>query len=67
MYKAETKSSMPTPLMKRLQKAVGRCPYCKRYPTWFNNVPLKAYCWGLDNKQHREWHKLVPKPHNPYL
>lgn len=53
----------------KLQKAVGRCPYCKRYPFWFNDIPLKAYCGGTGENgisNHREWIKVVPKSANPY-
>jgi hypothetical protein len=48
-------------------KAVGPCPRCKNQKHWYNDVPLKAFCWGTENKPHKEWNKLVPKPHNPYL
>lgn len=48
------------------QKAVGKCPHCSQYPTWFNNVPLTAYCWGTEEEPHEEWEKVVPKPYQPY-
>jgi len=51
----------------RFQKAVGKCPICNKYPFWFNDVPLKAYCSGSEKKPHKEWTKVVPTPHNPYL
>jgi hypothetical protein len=53
-----------------MQLAVGKCEVCGRYPTWFNNVPLRAYCWGSQDYQsgkkvdksmtHSEWSKKVP-------
>lgn len=27
------------------QLAVGKCPKCNTYPDWFNDMPLKAYCF----------------------
>ena len=49
-------------------KAVGPCPYCgKKEGHWYNDVPLRVFCWGTPEKPHREWHKIVPKPYNPYL
>lgn len=50
------------------EKAVGACPYCgKQKGLWFNDVPLRAFCWGTEKKPHKEWKKLVPPPANPYL
>ena len=42
---------MAKPLTSR-QKAVGKCPICKKYPTWFNDVPIRAFCWGTKTKKH---------------
>jgi hypothetical protein len=42
------------------QKAVGKCPKCKKHPTWFNDVPLRAFCWGTDKKPHVEMTRVVP-------
>jgi hypothetical protein len=53
-------------LIKKLQKAVGRCPICGRLPTWFNNIPLEAYCWGTSKKPHMEWSKIIPGKAQPY-
>lgn len=50
----------------KYQKSVGKCPYCNKFPKWFNNVPLMAYCWGPENKEHKEWTKVVPRPLQPY-
>jgi len=50
----------------RYQKAVGKCPICGRYPTWFNNMPLTGYCWGRVNKPHEEWSRVVPENDQPY-
>lgn len=47
-------------------KAVGPCPYCGKKDHWYNDLPLKAYCWGPERKPHREWHKLVPGKLQPY-
>ena len=47
-------------------KAVGKCPKCGQLPTWFNNVPLTAYCWGPENAEHEEMNCLVPSPEQPY-
>lgn len=48
------------------QKAVGNCPTCDRLPTWFNDVPLKAFCWGETNREHQEMRREVPAPFQPY-
>jgi endogenous inhibitor of DNA gyrase (YacG/DUF329 family) len=47
--------------LKKIYEAVGPCPYCGKKKTWLNDVPLRAFCWGTEQKPHREWHKLVPK------
>ena len=51
---------------KIIQESVGKCPKCGEYPTWFNNVPLVAYCGGPDGKRHKEMEALVPSPVQPY-
>ena len=48
-------------------KAVGPCPLCGSTDLWFNDVPLKAFCWGSEKKPHKEWSKIVPPPYNPYI
>jgi len=48
-------------------EAVGLCPKCDKLPEWFNDVPLRAFCWGTDEKPHSELSAIVPLPHNPYL
>ncbi len=53
--------------LKPHQKAVGKCPKCGRTPTWFNDVPLRAFCNGTDKKEHAEMTCIVPPPTNPYI
>ena len=48
-------------------EAVGRCPKCQKSPEWFNDVPLRAFCWGTDEQPHDEMTAIVPLPLNPYL
>ena len=45
------------------------CGICGEPVTWFNDVPLRGFCWGDKNGrgEHREWSKLVPAKYNPYL
>jgi len=51
-----------------MKKAVGPCPRCGAIKTlWLNDVPLRAFCWGTEEKPHKEWHKIIPRPFNPYL
>jgi hypothetical protein len=62
----EEKDRLGRPLSIR-QKAVGRCPHCGDYPTWFNDVPLTAFCWGPDEEnEHEEWNKVIPGDAQPY-
>lgn len=48
------------------QTAVGNCPICNKAPGWFNNVPLRAYCWGQPGAEHNEARRIVPSPYQPY-
>lgn len=48
------------------QEAVGRCPTCGRIPTWFNDVPLTAFCWGEPTDEHTEMRREVPGLAQPY-
>ena len=51
---------------KTWQKAVGNCPMCGRVPTWFNDVPLTAFCWGEPEQEHQEVRREVPGSAQPY-
>jgi hypothetical protein len=44
-----------------------RCHKCGHFITWFNDVPLRGFCWGPEAKEHPEWSALVPAEYNPYL
>jgi hypothetical protein len=48
------------------QSSVGLCPVCGLMPTWFNNVPLTAYCWGSDSNPHPGMERIVPGTAQPY-
>lgn len=53
-----------------LARSAGmRCPRCGKTDLWFNDVPLRAFCWGDEaaGTEHAEWSALVPPPFNPYL
>lgn len=52
--------------MSKFQLAVGPCPVCQRKPTWFNDVPLRAFCWGTESREHSEASCVVPWPAQPY-
>lgn len=65
MADISTEAKMNTHI-RSLQEAVGRCPLCNEYPDWFNDIPLKAFCWGQDNKPHPGLRKIVPNPEQPY-
>lgn len=63
--------SKPTPFIDCVEPndrhfAVGPCPKCGRLDTWLNDVPLRAFCWGTDDKEHPEWTKRIPAKFNPY-
>ena len=47
-------------------ESVGPCPVCGRIPDWFNDVPLKAFCWGTKENPHPEARKTVPYADQPY-
>jgi hypothetical protein len=48
--------------MKRLDTAVGACPFCKKKTGFFyNDMPLKVFCWGPEQKPHKQWSKIVPE------
>lgn len=48
--------------MKKLDTAVGACPFCKKKTKFFyNDMPLKAFCWGPEQKPHKQWSKIVPE------
>lgn len=48
--------------MKSFDIAVGPCPKCgKKEKFWYNDIPLRAFCWGTEDKPHKEWSKRVPE------
>jgi hypothetical protein len=54
-------------MSKEMDAALGPCPKCGRKEWWYNDIPLKGFCWGPGDDPHREVSKLVPAPLNPYL
>jgi len=54
--------------MKKYDDAVGPCPVCGKKKHWYNDVPLKAFCWGKKGEEdtHGEASCVVPDPHQPY-
>ena len=62
-----TVRATPKPKPSIRQKSLGKCPKCGRTDWWLNDVPLRGFCWGTEEKPHKEVSKLVPAPFNPYL
>ena len=48
----------PTPFTDRLREEMGDCPICGG-KLWFNDLPIKGYCWGSIEKEHDEYSILV--------
>ena len=55
------------PDIKAISTAIGKCPKCGRKIKWFNDIPLKGFCWGTAKNEHAEYSVLVPPKLNPYL
>ncbi len=47
-------------------KAVGSCPICGKDKPWLNDIPLTAFCWGEEGKEHGEVRRIVPSPFQIY-
>ena len=43
-----------------LSKKMGKCPICGNKQLWFNDLPIKAFCYGPESKPHKEGQKMVP-------
>jgi hypothetical protein len=41
------------------------CPLCNRKITWFNDFPLKGFCWGTEENEHKEYSVIVKRDTNP--
>jgi len=57
--------------VKKYDDAVGPCPVCGRKRHWYNDVPLRAFCWGAggsdeEDADHGEASCVVPDPLQPY-
>jgi len=35
------------------------CPICNQKITWFNDIPLKGFCWGTEENEHKEYSFIV--------
>ena len=46
--------------IEKISKAVGKCPKCGKKITWFNDIPLRGFCWGTEEKEHSEYSVAVP-------
>ena len=47
-------------------KQLGVCPICGKKKWWFNDVPLRGFCWGSEAKPHAKVSKLVRGKLQPY-
>ena len=45
--------------VKTLNTTVGPCPTCGRTEHWFNDIPLRAFCWGTEDAEHPEMSRLA--------
>jgi len=47
---------------------VGACPVCHQKITWFNDIPLRGFCYGSDEAPHGEASRIVTggAPLQPY-
>ena len=52
----------------KMRASVGSCPKCGKSGEnlWFNDVPLTAFCWGEEGKEHAECSRVVPDPFQMY-
>jgi hypothetical protein len=41
-----------------LSELIAPCPKCGRRITWFNDIPLRGFCWGTPDNEHEE-HSVV--------
>jgi endogenous inhibitor of DNA gyrase (YacG/DUF329 family) len=37
------------------QSNAYHCPKCGKKITWFNDIPLKGFCWGTSENEHEEY------------
>jgi hypothetical protein len=44
-----------------LSELVDPCPVCGRRITWFNDIPLRGFCWGTPDNEHEEYSVVVCK------
>jgi len=39
---------------------LGPCPICKKVKWWYNDLPLRAFCWGSPDDEHKEVSRVAP-------
>lgn len=52
--------------LEQVQEVVPPCPKCGQPVHWTNDVPLRTFCWGTEEKPHDEMSALIPTPIQPY-
>ena len=42
--------------------ALVECPHCSKpgRSMWINDIPLRAFCWGVKDDEHEEHSQVVP-------
>jgi len=50
----------PKTTVERISEVVGNCPKCGKRITWFNDIPLRGFCWGTEENEHPEYSVVVP-------
>jgi hypothetical protein len=57
--------------VEELDAVLGPCPVCGKKKWWYNDVPLRGFCWGPPpaddpmGASHAEVSIVVPVPLNP--
>jgi hypothetical protein len=44
---------------KSIGELIDPCPKCGRTINWFNDIPLKGFCWGPPDNEHEEYSVIV--------
>jgi hypothetical protein len=59
------KTHNPLLMNDKIHAAIGNCPKCGKQ-FWLNDVPLKGFCWGTEDKPHVQVVKKIPSSVQPY-
>jgi len=60
MYNDDWMDPEPEEEVEPINPEGDKGPICKKVKWWYNDLPLRAFCWGSPDDEHKEVSRVAP-------